>query len=66
MATIKEREIITTQPYCSNCYEDITQPLTKVIDPETLKIIRKICPYCSDVITNAEIKITQETKSDST
>ena len=53
MATIKEREIITHQPFCSNCKEDIKQSLTRVINPETLEIIHKICPYCGDVITNA-------------
>ena len=50
MGTVKEREIISYQPYCSYCKEDITTKLLEITDDNGTY---KACPHCKEVMTNA-------------
>lgn len=49
MAIIKEREIITSQPYCSFCHEDINEKLLKLKDDDGEY---QACPHCKEIIEN--------------
>jgi len=49
MAIIKEREIISTQPYCSFCYTDINEKLLILKDDNGEY---KACPHCEEIIEN--------------